>query len=97
MIRQHGSKQTDVFAPVVAFNTPDGRPWKVRSPEAYYPPAYKVGDRIAVVYGPAQPATAAIDTMWGVWGKALISGIAGVVFLAIGSLIVFRRMSTVQP
>ena len=46
--------------------------------------SYSVGDTVPVIYDPANPHHANIDSFFRIWGTALMSGVMGVAFLFAG-------------
>ena len=83
-------------APVVRFETPDGREVIFESSVSSHPPAYDIGERVDVLYAPDDPGDAVIDSFWQVYLAPVILGGIGSIFLLIGggmlvSQIVARR------
>jgi len=81
------------YAPVFTFTDHAGHEQKVYSRCSSYPPAYRVGDKIPVLYLPAAPRNAQIQGFFDMWGWMTIVGGLGVVYGIIGPvlLIVVRR------
>lgn len=92
-----GSKS---FAPVFKF-TPQGSPIpiKIKSHTSTNPPAYSVGEKVTVYYDPEDPMKAELDGTFSLWGGAIIVGILGLVFSAVGGGMIFfshRRQKQIE-
>jgi hypothetical protein len=74
-----------VYAPVVRFATAEGRTIEFHSGTRTYPPAYRKGETVTVVYDPDEPQSAAIRGFISLWLGPLIAGFIGFVFLAVGA------------
>lgn len=72
------------FYPVVRFVTPRGQTLLFRSGAGSSPPAYEVGARVRVMYDPARPEAAKIDSFGERWFLTLLSAGFGALFLLIG-------------
>ncbi|MFA5120548.1 DUF3592 domain-containing protein [Zavarzinia sp.] len=72
------------FCPVVAFTTTAGEPIELRSGVCARPPAYDVGETVAVDYDPADPQNASYGGFFTRWFLVLIFGIFGL-GIAVGS------------
>lgn len=86
MIANHGSDST-TFAPQVEF-APPGSSERVRFTHSISsnPPAYSVGEKVKVLFNPANPRDATIDLgVWSYWGAVLAGG-AALLCLFIGLL-----------
>jgi hypothetical protein len=80
----HDSGSSTTWAPVVRYNAANGEPAQFTSSTSSSPPAFRVGEAVAVLYRPDDPGTAKIDSFFSLWGGALILGILGAVFAAVG-------------
>lgn len=76
---------TYLFAPVVEFRTVEGRTIEFESAVRSYPPAYRTGQTVSVVYDPDEPRYASIKGFFSLWIMPLILGFIGSVFLIVGS------------
>jgi len=76
-----------VFYPVFSFTDSKEQAHEINSSIGQYPPAYKVGDTITVLYEPERPENAKPDRFFEVWGLAAILAGFGVVALIIGSVL----------
>jgi hypothetical protein len=73
-----GSHGGSVYNPVVRFADKDGQEHTLYSSTGTYPPAYAVGGRAPVLYDPADPQHAEINSFTGLWLLPLIlAGIGG--------------------
>lgn len=63
--------------PVVEFVLPDGRSQRFVGRTSSSPPAYRVGERIPVIYDPVNPADAVLDTFTEIWLLPLVFGCIG--------------------
>jgi len=64
--------------PVVKFRTKDGEVVEFESPYGQNPPAYRVGQRVPVLYDPDRPEAAAIQSFVSPWLWCLVTGLLGV-------------------
>lgn len=84
------------FAPVVAFDTRDGRRVEFVALWSSNPPAYAAGDRVAVLHHPEQPDRAMIDSFTGKWLlPAIFAGIGQ--FLLILAVLIMRWPGRTRP
>jgi hypothetical protein len=83
------SSSSTTYAPVFAFTTNDGRHLTVRSDSASNPPSFEVGDKVAVLYDPAAPVNARIDTFGQLWLMPIICGGVGLLFMGFAALAAF--------
>lgn len=83
-VEQAGDEDTVFSYPVVAFTDRDGQSHTVQVPEGSSPPEWSAGDAVTVLYDPANPQSARIDS-WSstllLWLLPAITGIAGTAFL----------------
>ena len=77
------------YTPVVMFETDSGASVSFTSSFSSNPPAYDVGEKVAVLYAPAHPNEARIDGFGSLWLGPVIMGGIGTVFAAIGFGILF--------
>jgi len=73
------------YAPVFTFKTVEGRTVSVTSHSSSNPPGFDPGDSVTVLYDPADPAQAQIDTVWQLWGVPLLLGGMGAFFFFIAA------------
>ena len=64
--------------------TRSGNPVEFTGSVGSSPPAFDVGEPVAVLYDPAEPEEARIDSFFQLWFAALILGGIGLVFASIG-------------
>jgi hypothetical protein len=77
-----------VFAPVFEFVGPDGRVHRIEG-DATSPPRYKVGDEISVLFDPADPSGARIETFAGLWLGVLLTGLGAGITLCVAGFILW--------
>ncbi|MBI5508352.1 MAG: DUF3592 domain-containing protein [Deltaproteobacteria bacterium] len=70
--------------PVVRFSLPNGDEVQIVGDVRSTPPAYEVGEKVDVLYDPAAPRQARIDSILEMWFIPLLLGALGLVFAAIG-------------
>ena len=66
------------------FVTPAGEAVEFTGSVGSSPAAFEVGEAVAVLYDPADPQDARIDSFFQLWFGPLILGFLGLVFTAIG-------------
>lgn len=85
--------------PVVAFSLANGQQEQVELEEGAWPPAYKAGDQVTVLYDPEQPEQARIQSATGglfLWLWPAVTGFVGLTFLMV-SLMFFRFRKSSTP
>ncbi|HEY9126842.1 MAG TPA: DUF3592 domain-containing protein, partial [Acidobacteriaceae bacterium] len=89
---QDSQNHSVTFAPVFTFVSLDGRSHSITSNSSSNPAGFEVGDTVHVLYDPAAPSGAKIDTFWQLWGIAVVFGGIGATFTPIGivSLVIAR-------
>jgi hypothetical protein len=82
------------FAPLIRFQTTDGKMVEFRSTFQSNPPAYTVGQTVPVLYDPDRPNSAAIVSLFSIWGVTIILSAVGAIFLVvgIGAIVVGNRL-----
>ena len=73
------------FFPKVEFRTPSGRSITFQSAMGSSTATTRIGDSITVRYRLDQPQVAEIDAFMPLWGKTLVFGALGGVFLFVGA------------
>ncbi|MGI0493591.1 DUF3592 domain-containing protein [Alkalinema pantanalense CENA528] len=95
--RERRSTSYTLYAPVVEFQSADRKPHRIELSEASRPPAYEKGEQVTILYDPAHPSQARIDS-WGntllLWLLPGIFGFLGTVFFVISLVI---RQAFNQP
>jgi len=76
-----------VYRPVVSFQTVDNRTIRLTSSGASYPPKYRVGEQVEVIYDPQEPENAKIKSFESLWLGVVISGAIGLGFLGFSVLV----------
>lgn len=81
----HNDEGTSVvYVPRVQFRTPGGQDIDFTSSTGSNPPAYHQGDAVEVLYNPASPSDASINSFWQLWLAPVICTGIGTVFFAFG-------------
>lgn len=85
------------YRPVVSFSTPSGENIVFRARTSSYPAAYRVGEKVEVLYNPNEPDKARIKSFSSLWAATVGLGLTGTLFslsglaLLIGSYLTKRR------
>lgn len=79
-----GSRYKDAYRPIVRFTDNDGRLRQFGSKVSSNPPAYAKGERVTVIYDPADPSDAMIDSFRERYLFSLVMGIFGTVMALFG-------------
>lgn len=82
--RYRSSEGSTLYRPIVAFRDRTGQSQQFASDVSSSSPGYSEGERVAVVYDPANPADAAIDSFFERHFGSLIFGFLGSVFALVG-------------
>src|SRR5262249_17139535 len=82
------------LAPVISLQTPDGKTVEFQSTFQSNPPAYTAGQTVPVLYDPDRPNSAAIASLFSIWGVTIILSAVGAIFLVvgIGAIVVGNRL-----
>lgn len=88
-IGSSGSSST--YRPVVEFTSTSGRRIEFTSSVGSNPPAYRVGEPVAVLYDPSDPYQARIKSFFQLWFGFMIVFILGAIFAGIGLTIILVR------
>jgi len=86
---KYKSDGTTMYSPVVRFTTAEGIAIEFRSSVGTSSPPYSIGDTVGVLYLPANPEKANINSISGLWTGAIILSILGSIFFLIGFVIIF--------
>ena len=73
------------YAPVVHFVNRNNKIIVFVSSTAANPPAYAKGEKVEVLYFPAKPQDARINSFFSLWGGSVILGVMGAIFFLIGA------------
>lgn len=87
LVRSRSSDST-TYKPVVHFTTQTGEMVEFISSTGSNPPSYSKGEKVEVLYLPAKPQNAKINSFFSLWGGAVIVGGLGSVFFLIGAGII---------
>jgi hypothetical protein len=86
---QDAKTHTETYAPVIGFVARDGHSYTVDSHSSSNPPSYVVGEMVRVLYDPEDPAEGKIDSVWQVWGIAIVFSALGSLFLLTGIVLLW--------
>ncbi len=75
------------YAPVFRFTDDSGQGHTVASTLYQSPPAFQVGDSVPVLYVPANPQSARINTFGQIWFIPIFLGIFGTIWVLIGQIV----------
>jgi hypothetical protein len=84
------------FAPVVRYQPATGAPRTLVGQVASNPPAYRVGEAVAVLYDPLDPSDARIDGLFSLWGGPLLFSGIGAILGLVGLGISAARRRTLR-
>jgi hypothetical protein len=106
MVEKPGHDSGTVYYPVYTFQDSRGKQHEIYSSGGSYPPAYKVGDTVPVLYQPDKPENAEIDDFLNVWfftamlaGFGLVDLVFGLGLFAVGVIVgvIVRRIEHRPP
>ncbi len=97
LVEKRDGNSGATFAPVYTFRDAQGGDHNIHSNVSTYPPRYKVGETVTVLYRPEKPDDAAIDGFFDLWLMPLILGIFGAVQLIVGLVILATRVIFGKP
>lgn len=96
LVKVQGVDRKSAWAPSVQFTTPDGVTHKHTSSTSANPPLWARGDRVRVLYDPADPTIARLDAVLDLWfAPAVLAGI-GSVFSFLGLAIFATLISKLR-
>ncbi len=78
------SNKSQTYHPVVRFTERNGKSIEFVSSTGSNPPGYSEGEKIEVLYLPAEPYKARLNSFFSLWGGSVIVGALGGIFLLIG-------------
>jgi len=84
LIGEQGSDGGTVYYPRVRYVTRSGNPMEFTGSVGSSPPAFDVGEIVGVLYDPAAPEAARIDSFFQLWLAPLILGGIGLMLAAVG-------------
>ena len=93
LIAERDSDGDDMYYPRVRFVTAAGEPVEFTGSVGSSPAAFDIGEAVAVLYDPADPGDARIDSFFQLWFGPLILGFLGFIFTTVGggAVIAFAR------
>lgn len=89
LVSHRASKGKIVHRPIVVFRDAAGGEHRFVSGASSSPPAYAIGERVPVIYNPADPARAEIDGFVERRLGAVIFAVLGGVFAVVGALVLY--------
>jgi hypothetical protein len=75
------------YAPVVKFQTPDGKNIQFQSSTSSNPPGFSVGQTVPVLYNRSNPQEAQVDSFVQLWLLPTVFGGFGIIFMGVGATI----------
>jgi hypothetical protein len=79
------SQHSRIYRPVVRFTDQNGSQHEFISSSGSNPPSYPEGEKVALLYLPAEPGSAIINEFFSLWAGPIILGGLGIVFFVIGA------------
>lgn len=96
--QSEGIDDGKVFSPVVEFTALEGGRYRFTSNVATSPPSFTLGARVEVLYPPAEPAAAAINSVGQFWFKLWIPpALLGTLALVMFASAWWRRQQAQAP
>jgi Protein of unknown function (DUF3592) len=84
--------------PIVAFETASGARIRFQGNKpSRSSPRFPIGTRLNILYDEREPSNARINTFIDMWGLTLVFGIIGLVFLALGTAVLFLGPRRSRP
>jgi hypothetical protein len=85
------------WAPVIKFKDNAGNEHMMESSVSSDPPAYKIGDKVPLLYPEGKPKEAFIDSFMEKWFTPIMLGVAGVVMFIVSIWMVFSAFRRSKP
>ena len=77
LVEDHSGDSGTTYRPVFVFRDSKEREHEIHSSVGSYPPAYKVNDKVSVLYNVEEPENAVIDGFFFIWLMPFVLGIIG--------------------
>jgi len=77
-------RNSHYYIPIVDFTALDGQTQEFKSKTMDSPAKYKIGDKVDVIYDPANPTDAEINYPLNIWSEPGSTAIIGLLFIFIG-------------
>jgi hypothetical protein len=92
---EKSGKDWKAFVPVFEFSDVSGKSHTVYSQKSSYPPSYRVGDSVEVLYEADTPKDARLNKSSDLWGTAYTYGPGGVRLFLVGlGIVIFMRATS---
>jgi hypothetical protein len=89
LIERKNDDGDTLYAPVYVFTDQRGQSVKVISSTASFPPPGEIGDKIEILYDPANPKHSIQRTFFDIWGFPAISGGLGAFYFIVFAAVAF--------
>lgn len=86
-----------LYAPIINFQSQAGDSIQFEANVRSNPPMYEVGESVELLYDPARPELARINTFWGIWIVFVVCLLVGVPFTLIGVGALYFMMKAGKP
>ena len=83
LVENRSSDSGATYRPVFVFRDSREREHEINSAVGSYPPAYKIGDKVTVLYNIEEPENASLDGFFDLWLMPLVLGSIGGVHLLV--------------
>ncbi len=87
----NSSNNSISYHPLVSFVDQEGYNSEFLSSSGSNPPAYKVGEKVEILYNPESPLDAKINSFSPLWGGVAITGFLGTTFTLLGGVILWAN------
>jgi hypothetical protein len=82
---EHEDYEGDTFyVPIVEFRTGDGKVIRLATSALLFAPRLRMGNRVNILYHPANPSKARIGSWASTWGWSIVTGTIGLVAVVLG-------------
>lgn len=86
-------RSSSVYYPVVKFTTPSGEPTVFESNLGTYPPQFRKGNEVELLYNPQQPDSVMINSWMDLWFLPVMFTSLGSIFVLIGGVPLIKAFS----
>lgn len=81
---RNSSNKSLTYKPLILFTDKNNKNIEFSSSSSSNPPSYSEGEKVQVLYNPAQSSDAKINTFLSIWGFSVILGSMGFIFFIVG-------------